>query len=173
LCRATESALGRIKRKMTGTLKINNGESRVDGTLLGREVESGQDPLGAATDFVKNSGCNDGNCVTVTGTFKGKILYIDSATKVTDAPCAPAQTEALAFATSSALAQRIPAKKKSAKKVAPGKKSAKKVAPVKRSVSRKALSKAKPTAKKASSRAGAPSKKSLARKAVSKKGKRR
>jgi hypothetical protein len=125
----------------TGTLKITNGESRVDGTLLARNVASGQDPFGAATDFVKDNGCDDGDCVTVTGTLQGKILYIDSAKKVSDDRCAPAQADALRLAVAAPTpAGRAITKKKSANKATLKKKSAEpKKAPKKSAAKKKPL----------------------------------
>ena len=73
----------------TGTLAIQNDESRLDGTLLGRTVASGQDPYGAATDFLIDNDCHDGDCVTVGGSQRGKVFYIDSAQKVGADQCRP------------------------------------------------------------------------------------
>jgi hypothetical protein len=156
----------------SGTLKIANGSSRVDGTLLARNVPSGQDPFGAATDFVKDNGCDDGDCVTVTGTLQDKILYIDSAKKVSADLCAPAQAaDAVRLAVAApALAGRAPATKKSANKTTVKKKSAepKKPLPTKKAAKK---SVAKSAAKKKPLPA-TPAKKASARGPAKKKGKR-
>ena len=97
----------------TGTLKIVNSESRVDGTLLARKNNNGQDEYGAATDFMTDNGCNNNNCVTVTGTMTGAILYIDSATKVGSSPCAAVTAfAAMAPATKKKTRRRSTAAKK-------------------------------------------------------------
>jgi len=155
----------------TGTLKIANGESKVDGTLLAREVDSGQDPFGAATDFVKDNGCSDNDCVTVMGALKSKALYIDSAKKVGKDLCAPAQADALAFATAFRPVGGRPAKKKSAAKA---KASLKASVPKKGATAKKAPRSTKRAVKKKSSKTAAQTRKTNAsRKSARKAGKRR
>jgi hypothetical protein len=51
--------------EQTGTLSVNSGETRLDGTLLA--IENDDDPLGAATDFLANRDLGDGDRATVTG----------------------------------------------------------------------------------------------------------
>jgi hypothetical protein len=105
----------------TGTLTIEDGESRVDGTLLGRNVASGQDPYGAATDYVTDHNCHDGDCVTVSGSYQGKVLYTDSVQKLNAGECEPGAAENLMiakriFAAPVTAKARSAAPKKAAKK---------------------------------------------------------
>jgi hypothetical protein len=76
----------------TGRLKISNGESRLDGTLLARKGAA--NPLGAATDFLTNLGLNSGDCTHVTGKSgsvgDAPVIFIDSANGVDEAQCAGA-----------------------------------------------------------------------------------
>jgi len=72
---------------MTGILKVSQGDSRINGTLLGRKGNG--DPYGAATGFLADSGCRDGDCVTVTGTQEDDAFYIDSASKEASSKCKP------------------------------------------------------------------------------------
>jgi len=152
----------------TGTLKIENGESRVDGTLLGRNVPSGQDPYGAATDYVIDHNCDNGDCVSVSGSYQGKVLYIDSVQKLSADQCQPLAAANLIIAErvsavtvaakARSAAPRKAAKKASviAKRPAPAKaaKKAAKKSVVKKSVVKKLAAKSAP-AKASSSRKAA------------------
>jgi hypothetical protein len=73
----------------TGRLTIENGESRLDGTLLARK--GAPDPLGAATSFVANLGLRDGDCITVSGESgtigSTPVIFIDSASKAQESLC--------------------------------------------------------------------------------------
>ena len=51
--------------KFKGTLNIEDGESRLKGTLLALEGE--EDPLGAATDFLANQNLFDDDAAEITG----------------------------------------------------------------------------------------------------------
>ena len=79
----------------TGRLKISNGESRLDGTLLARKGAT--NPLGAATDFLNNLGLNSGDCTHVTGTSgtvgDAPVIFMDSANGVDEAQCVGAVAE--------------------------------------------------------------------------------
>jgi hypothetical protein len=148
----------------TGTLSIVNGESRVGGTLLARDADT--DPFGAATVFVKANGCSDRDCVDVSGTMKGKILYIDNAQKVGDDQCTQPQAAALA---SRAIAGRVPAKKSSTKSTPPVKAVAEKAAPAKKAAPGTKVAVKKSPAKKAAAKKAA----DAGKKKANKKGTRR
>lgn len=70
---------------MTGILKVSNGESRINGALLGRKGDG--DPYGAATVFLDDHNCHDSDCITVTGTQEADAFYIDSAVKEETSKC--------------------------------------------------------------------------------------
>jgi hypothetical protein len=78
---------GRIEgtgMRRTGTLRIESEESRLDGTLLARRGEN--DPLGAATSFLRTRGLNDNDTINVTGD-DGKlgtrdVIYMTDAERV-------------------------------------------------------------------------------------------
>ena len=135
----------------TGRLSIDAaGNSTVGGTPLARNVP-GRDPFGAATDFMKNHGCDDGDCVMIEGQVSGGNFWLSDAKKVDDSQC---QTALMSASLTRAIEVAAPAKpaakktvaKKSAKKAV--KKSAKKATKVpSKTVSKKA---AKKSAKKAS-----------------------
>ena len=79
----------------TGRLKISNGESRLDGTLLARKGAA--NPLGAGTDFLTNLGLNSGDCTHVTGTSgtvgDAPVIFMNTANGVDEAQCAGAVAE--------------------------------------------------------------------------------
>ena len=121
----------------TGRLSIQNGESRLDGTLLARK--GAPDPLGAATSFLNNLGLRDGDCITVSGESgtigSASVIFMDSASKAQESLCSGASVA------TEAMALRVPgsagagAAKKSKAKVAkkkPTKGRAKKKGPKKR-----------------------------------------
>ncbi|MBB5056421.1 hypothetical protein HDF16_001106 [Granulicella aggregans] len=102
----------------TGTLKIANHESKVNGTLLARETDD-QDEFGAATEFMINNNCDDGDCVTITGNLKGGVFWVDTAKKVDSSLCAgPALARAEFSVAVAKSAGRVPAKKTKAAKSA-------------------------------------------------------
>jgi hypothetical protein len=116
-----QERLDRVMEK-TGTLKIANHESRVNGTLLARETDD-QDEFGAATEFMINNNCDDGDCVTITGNLKNGVFWVDTAKKVDNSLCAKAAltTAELSVAVAN-VTGRVPAQKKAAKKAAVPKK---------------------------------------------------
>lgn len=77
---------------MTGILKVENGDSRINGVLLARSGSG--DPFGNATNFLSDNDCEDGDCVTVTGTQRTNGFFIDSAVKESPSKCAAAEVVA-------------------------------------------------------------------------------
>jgi hypothetical protein len=107
---------------MTGILKVSNGESRIDGTLLGRKGSG--DPYGAATAFLEDHDCHDSDCVTVTGTQEADAFYIDSAVKEETSMCQKESAVLVGEDLSKGKVQREavqPSSKKKATKSAKGK----------------------------------------------------
>lgn len=154
-CVAAEAALERDE--MTGILKVTNGNSRINGTLLAREGAG--DPFGNATAFLSDNDCEDDDCVTVTGTQRTNAFFIDTAVREIDSKCArvaaieaePAEAELLAApgTAKSAAGKSRPSKSQPPAKKKPQKKT-KRAAPKKakksttKSPSRGSTKKAKP-----------------------------
>lgn len=134
---------------MIGILKVSNGESRIDGTLLGRK--GGGDPYGAATAFLDDHDCHDSDCVTVTGTQEADAFYIDSAVKEETSKCQRESAVLVGKDLSKGKVQREavqPRSKKKATKSAKGKGTRRKAStpPTKQRVSQRARKKKKKTA---------------------------
>lgn len=70
---------------MKGILRVLNGESRINGALLARKSDG--DSFGAATAFLAENDCQDGDCVTVTGTQKPEAFFIDTAVHEASGKC--------------------------------------------------------------------------------------
>lgn len=76
--------LGDTGMEKTGILRVMNGSSRLEGTLLARDGED--DPLAAATRFLQNRGFVDDDLITVTGTVGSlgseSVIFITRSTAV-------------------------------------------------------------------------------------------
>jgi len=110
----------------TGRLRIDNGESRLDGTLLARK--GAPDPLGAATSFLANLGLRDGDCITVSGENgtidSTSVVFMDSASKAQESLCSEAAVAADALALRAATPVKAAGAKKKSRIKAPKTKSA-------------------------------------------------
>jgi hypothetical protein len=75
---------------ITGLLRVEKGESRINGRLLARVGTD--NPFGNATSFLSDNDCTRGDCVTVTGTQRTNAFYIDTAVRESDSKCAAAES---------------------------------------------------------------------------------
>lgn len=73
---------------ITGTLRIENANSRLDGVLLAYQNQP--DPFSAATTYLLNHGVGDNDRITVTGQagFVGNVpvFFIEGANKLFSLP---------------------------------------------------------------------------------------
>jgi hypothetical protein len=100
---------------VTGIVSMQNGESRIRGTLLARRTSN---PLGDATNFLISRNVRSGNCAEVSGDpgtiGSTSVLFLSAAARLPDNACGGfAVADAMSAASAKSAKKKKAARKKS------------------------------------------------------------